>query len=1004
MNTRGSEWRKWDLHIHTPKSIENNYGGDTDFIWEKFIEALENLPKEVSVVGITDYYFIDGYEKVMSYKQSGRLKNLDKVFPILEFRIDTFGSGNENKLQKINLHILFDIDEKDLKNEVERVKKHFIELVPLTRLDKHKTIMLSKENLASEAGDLQTGFSDLIPPTDKVFELINSAEWRDKTFLFLGYKEWSNLEKNKQLKPFKEDLYGKVGAFFSSNYSNIKASQKWLNEYGNKKLLHSLDIHCFDLLDTTKKIVVGDINDRKAYSCYTWIKADPTFAGLKQIINETDRVYIGDKPDLLNRVESSPSKFIDNLTIKKKQDSIIDEVWYNNTSIGINPGLVAIIGNKGSGKSAITDIIGLCANTYNDHWSFLTKSKFRMSRPYNRSAAFEALLKWYDGNDSGWKSLDESVDKNMPERVKYIPQNFLENLCTTEDEKDFEKEMKSIIFQYLPEDKKYSKQSLDEIVDYLSEGIKQLEDDIKLKIEKQNDIIIALEEKKDPNFKAKLLNLLQLKKEELNNLLKIKPIEVKKPDHSDNIDEKQKQEEIDALHNQEKVIEEEIRKNSDTLNDLTKRIQDLFNLRDALDRIKQSYDTTIEEYKFVFENNQLDTDKIISISYNRQLLDIKISILQKEKEDVELKLNTDNPDGLLPQKQKLLEQIKEKEEKLSEPERLYQKYTQDLKVWEEKEKAIKGTPDTQDTILFYEKELRYLEEQLDEELNTAIAKRKELVLSLLVNKRKVLSTYTLLYEPISGFIEQYKDELKSYPIALDAAFIFDNNLSELFFNIVNQQVSGSFNGKESGMLKLKELCDTTDFANNDAIYGFAQTLNDMLQKDYRDGFNNGQRDVETQLKKGHTKSELYSFIYCLDYIKPLFQLKLSGKELAALSPGERGALLLLFYLFIDMDDKPLIIDQPEENLDNESVYDYLVTFIKKAKTKRQIIIVTHNPNLAVVCDADQIIRMDIDKENKNTVSFVSGAIENPTINKCIVDVLEGTYPAFHNRDSKYFKS
>ena len=162
--------------------------------------------------------------------------------------------------------------------------------------------------------------------------------------------------------------------------------------------------------------------------------------------------------------------------------------------------------------------------------------------------------------------------------------------------------------------------------------------------------------------------------------------------------------------------------------------------------------------------------------------------------------------------------------------------------------------------------------------------------------------------------------------------------------------------------------------------------------------------IETQLKKGHTKLELYNFIYCLDYIKPLFQLKLSDKILSALSPGERGALLLLFYLFIDMDDKPLIIDQPEENLDNESVYDYLVTFIKKAKTKRQIIIVTHNPNLAVVCDADQIIKMDIDKKNKNTVSFVSGAIENPQINKSIIDILEGTYPAFHNRGSKYFKT
>lgn len=397
--SRGSEWRKWDLHIHTPKSIENNYGGDSDVIWDKYIDALERLPKEVSVIGITDYYFIDGYEKVMSYKQNGRLKNIDKIFPILEFRIDTFGSGNENKLQKINLHILFDLNESDIRNEIEKVKNRFIGLIPITRLDKHKTIMLSRENLAEEGEDLQTGFSDLIPPTDKVLELINSPEWRDKTFLFLGYKEWSNLEKNKQLKPLKEDLYGRVGAFFSSNYQTINNSQKWLNEFGEKKLLHSLDIHDFSVLDTAEKNEKGEYIDSKKYCCYTWIKADPTFEGLKQILNEPDRVLIQEKPELLHRIETNPLKFIKNILIEKDPStSAIDEIWYNHISIDVNPGLVAIIGNKGSGKSAITDIIGLCANSHNDNWSFLTRTKFRMPKPYNRSSYYKATLSWY--NDS----------------------------------------------------------------------------------------------------------------------------------------------------------------------------------------------------------------------------------------------------------------------------------------------------------------------------------------------------------------------------------------------------------------------------------------------------------------------------------------------------------------------------------------------------------------------------------------------------------------------------
>jgi hypothetical protein len=112
-------------------------------------------------------------------------------------------------------------------------------------------------------------------------------------------------------------------------------------------------------------------------------------------------------------------------------------------------------------------------------------------------------------------------------------------------------------------------------------------------------------------------------------------------------------------------------------------------------------------------------------------------------------------------------------------------------------------------------------------------------------------------------------------------------------------------------------------------------------------------------------------------------------------------LLLIFYLILDQNVIPLIIDQPEENLDNQSVFNILVQFIKKAKEKRQIIIVTHNPNLAVVCNAEQIIHVSIDKKNKNTVSIVSGALEDEILNDAVIDILEGTYPALNTRTLTY---
>lgn len=102
---RGSQWRIWDLHVHTPLSIEQNYGGDTSEVWERYISDLENLPTDIKVLGINDYIFIDGYKKVLEYKRSGRLANIDLILPVVELRLAKF-AGNE-KFKRINYHIIF---------------------------------------------------------------------------------------------------------------------------------------------------------------------------------------------------------------------------------------------------------------------------------------------------------------------------------------------------------------------------------------------------------------------------------------------------------------------------------------------------------------------------------------------------------------------------------------------------------------------------------------------------------------------------------------------------------------------------------------------------------------------------------------------------------------------------------------------------------------------------------------------------------------------------------
>lgn len=95
---------------------------------------------------------------------------------------------------------------------------------------------------------------------------------------------------------------------------------------------------------------------------------------------------------------------------------------------------------------------------------------------------------------------------------------------------------------------------------------------------------------------------------------------------------------------------------------------------------------------------------------------------------------------------------------------------------------------------------------------------------------------------------------------------------------------------------------------------------------------------------------------------------------------------------------PIIFDQPEDDLDNEFIIEELVSIIKELKTYRQIIIVTHNANLVVNADSEQIIIANNDEE---ILSYRSGSIENQEIVKSVCRILEGGEIAFKKRTSKY---
>ena len=160
--------------------------------------------------------------------------------------------------------------------------------------------------------------------------------------------------------------------------------------------------------------------------------------------------------------------------------------------------------------------------------------------------------------------------------------------------------------------------------------------------------------------------------------------------------------------------------------------------------------------------------------------------------------------------------------------------------------------------------------------------------------------------------------------------------------------------------------------------------------------------VPTQQAEFRAWSKRFAhWLFSTDHIAVRYEIAYDGVDIRKLSPGTRGIVLLLLYLALDdADDRPLIIDQPEENLDPKSVFDELVSLFIAAKAKRQVIMVTHNANLVINTDADQIIIAESGAHPSGglpPISYVAGGLEDAHIRKAVCDILEGGEEAFRER-------
>jgi len=1034
--SRGSEWRKWDLHLHSPGTkLNDQFRVDSGEPWDEYCLILHD--SDVQVFGITDYFSADGYFNTVTEFRDRYPKSPKILFPNVELRT---GDVVNPAQEEVNIHLIFNPFQPDYENKI----KTFLQLLKTNKTEsggRHITASeLSEKRHYEEATTTRQFIHDALRDTYG-----RNADLLDYLLIITAANnDGLRPERGKKRKLLITDELDKFSDGFLGNAGNVEyyldrdRAEDEMTRTKPKPVLSGCDAHSFaQLNERLGQVVLAP--DGVSYMP-TWIKSDLTFEGLKQIIFEPqNRVYIGEEPEIEKRVREHSTKYIDKLNVTSV-DGYQDQhgIWFKDEQIFFNKELVAIIGNKGSGKSAITDIVGLLGNSHNqtsdnperngeELFSFLNKEKFLKKRCAKN---FNGQLIWYSG-EPDCNLLDAKVDKNLQEKVEYLPQKYLERICTNIADDEFRATLNEVIFRYVERQQRYGQSNLDDLIGHLTQ---QADEDIqnsKNDLHRVNEKVVSIEKKLTEAYREKIEEKICLKEEELDAHREIRPAAKPKPTDESAASTVEAAKEIEGLtrkiadfHEQIEQLQEERVKENEIIEELRQMKQAIERKAGMLTTLQSQYQSTLQSVGLEFQDIvklTLDYSKLDAVidQKNQRLEEIYDLLVTEEDivEEFDGEVEAETTRSMATSKsivcQKMaLEQKKEQlVERLSKPEREYQSYMKELARWTAREKEICGDDQNPeiDSLRGLKNELNKIQTVYPQDLQNAHAEQRRVSEEVFRKKRSLVCFYDTIKQSIDTQISKCRDDLSGYMISVEAGLRFDLSFIDKFLQFVNQGVRGSFYGREEGKVMLQEFCSVVDdWEDETEVFNVLEVIVDALHSDKRDNLppaEDKERDVFNQMMNQDIPVvELYDYLFSFDYLKPKYDLKVDQKDLSELSLGERGGLLLIFYLMLDKRNIPLIIDQPEDNLDNESVFKILVKFIKQAKKRRQIILVTHNPNLAVVADAEQIIHVSIDKkDSKHEFDFFSGSIEHPKINQAVVDILEGTLPAFDNRRLKYRK-
>jgi hypothetical protein len=982
MINRGSEWHRWEPHIHAPGTILNNLFG-SDAPWASYLTALEGLTPKIEAIAVTDYYVTDTYEEFCKHKAAGRLPAVKLLFPNIELRLDVAARSGF-----VNIHLLISPEESNHIAEVKRI---------LTRLQFHahndrfdctrdELIKLGKRTdptITDNTAALRHGATQFKVNFDQLRKVIHESEWAKKNILIAvaggtgdgtsGVRQAADATVRQEIEKFAHIIFSSSIAqreFWLGQRPGVSIEDLRTRYDGCKPCLHGSDSHD-----------QGSVG-QPAENRFSWIKGALEFDALRQAcIDPAGRAYVGEQPPR----SAMPSQVISHV-------SIDGAGWAMTPVIPLNPGLVAIIGARGSGKTALADVIAAgCDSISPSGWKADENiSPSFLARARKLIGAATTTVVW-GGGVTATRSLD-GLDANghlsFP-RARYLSQQFVEELCSAKGVADgLVDEIERVIFESHSQHDRGGAIDFAELRDQQTLRFQQARN---REVEAISDISerIGTEFEKE-NIVAALTAQVTQKKGVISSYnadlakLAVKGTAAQVTRHSQLSQAAQSlRGKIQTFGNQRRTfvaLQDEVQSMRAT------RAPEM--LRQAQARHVNSGMSAQQwdEFQLIYKG---DVDKSLAgyvVWANQQIANLEG--IAPFPANPNVPLIADSADlTALPLAPIAAEMM-----------RLEALFSAD-KLVRDQYSALTGRIAQENSAL------QTLEVRLTDALGAA-ARRRDLqierdhtygrVFEAIINEQHALAS---LYSPLMARLAASSGTLKKLSFSVRRIANVQEWGTFAEENLLDRRKAGPFYGRgsliaaASGALKLPWETGSAAEVQAAMTAFMAKYLKDLLSH---------APYAPTQQAEFRAWSKQFAhWLFGTDHITVRYEISYDGVDIRKLSPGTRGIVLLLLYLALDdSDDRPLIIDQPEENLDPQSVFDELVALFVAAKAKRQVIMVTHNANLVINTDADQIIVAEAGPHPSGglpPITYVTGGLENATIRKAVCDILEGGESAFRER-------